>query len=408
MYTLPLLAVIGICILLAAFFSGSETGVVSINRLRLRHLSESGLPQAKILRGLLANPSKLLTVMLVGTNIAIVTASAVTTFLFEKYLLVSNLILSFLVLVFGEIIPKALFSQYPNTLTLSLAHPLKISYLTLLPLANLVGGISSLFVKPEGRTGLFMDRRGFHLLLKEGRADGVVDEGGFQMLGAVLDLPASKVKEVMTPRVDMVCIGEEAGIDEILNLLKKELCARIPVCKDSIDNITGILYAKDLLGLIGKDFLKNLIVAKDLAHPAYFVPEMMPLSKLLREFRRKSVHMAIVVDEYGGTAGLVTLEDLLEEIVGEIKDEYDFDEETPFKAVGEGVYLVNAKMHIARLNEELGLNLPEDGFETIAGFILERLGRIPVPDESIKLEGVRLIVLKADKKSILLVKLEVN
>lgn len=229
----------------------------------------------------------------------------------------------------------------------------------------------------------------------------MVDKDGLEMLEAVLDLPTSKVKEVMIPRVDMACVGEEARMDEMLGILKQKQYARIPIYKDGIDDIMGILYAKDLLGYLGRD-----VRAKDLARPPYFVPETMSLSSLLREFRHKGVHIAVVVDEYGGTAGLVTIEDLLEEIVGEIQDEYDLGEESPYKSVGEGIYLVKAKTDITLLNEELGLNLPENDFETISGLVLERLGRIPLPGESIRFEGATLTILKADQKSISLVRVK--
>lgn len=408
-HTLLSLAIIGVCILLSGFFSGAEMGIVSLNRLRLRHLAEGGLRQAKIVQELLNDRVRFLTVILIGNNVVLVTATAIATSVFENHLFLTNLVLFILIFVFGEIVPKGLFSQYPNTLTLSLAGPIKASYLVLLPIANIARGISSLFVRLEDRTSPFMSRREFRLLLREGKRDGVVDGENLQMLEAVLDLPTLRVKEVMTPRINMVCVGEAAGIDEMLSLLKRDQYARLPVYRDGIDDITGVLYIKDLADLLGGDLsihTRNLILAKDLAHPAYFVPETMPLPRLLREFRKRNLHIAVVVDEYGGTAGLVTMEDLLEEIVGDIQDEHDLTSEWLYKGIGEGVYLVKARADITHLNEELGLNLPQEGLRTIAGLVLERLGRIPPPGESIRFEGVTLTVLKADKKCISLFKVE--
>lgn len=401
--TFLIISLIGGCIALSALFSGVETGVISINRIRLRQMREVGLKGAGMIEKLLEDPSRLMVTILVGNNIVLVIASSLTTSLFEAQYIPATFTLAFLLLIFGEITPKIIFYRHSIPLVPLLAGPINIFYRLLLPVANLSTRLSSLFIKEEGGVP-FMGRRELRLVMEEGKMEGVVDEDEFQMLDAALELPTTRVKEIMTPRVDMVCIRADASLDEILRLQKRCRHSRIPVYKESVDKVVGILYMKDLLRLWGNS--DRYMVAEEFAHTPYFVPETMPLPRLFHEFQFRGVHMVIVVDEYGGVAGLVTMEDLLEEIVGEIRDEYDIEEESPYKVVDEGVYIARGKTHITLLNEDLGLGLKEDVFETISGLILDRLGRIPLSGEVVRFDGVKITILSADEKSIKLLRIE--
>jgi CBS domain containing-hemolysin-like protein len=200
----------------------------------------------------------------------------------------------------------------------------------------------------------------------------------------------------MIPRVDMVAIEENISLDPLLDLVKEKRHSRIPVYKKSIDEIVGIFYVKDLLSLWKE---AEEVKVKDLMRSPYFVPESKRVSDLLHEFQKKKVHMAIVVDEYGGVSGLVTLEDLLEEIVGEIRDEYDA-EEVLFKKLEDGSILLNAKMDIGEANKELEINIPENGFETVGGFILDLLGRLPQQGEEIEYKNLKITIVEADEHSL--------
>jgi CBS domain containing-hemolysin-like protein len=366
-------------------------------------MREKGSRGAGIVENLLKDPAKLVVAILVGNNIVLVIASSLTASAFEVSGMVISPLLAFLLCIFGEITPKIIFYRYSIPIIPALGRPINLIYKLLLPLANLSMYLSSFFIRQRGKPP-FISRRELRFVMEEGRREGVVGGDELQMLDAVLRFPTAKVKEIMTPRVDMVCIKAEATLEEILKLYKEHRYSRIPVYKKNIDEVIGILYVKDLLREWENPNI--YVVAEDFAHVPYFVPETMPLTRLFHEFRFRGVHMMMVVDEYGGIAGLVTMEDLLEEVVGEIRDEYDLREETPYKIIGKGVYIVKGKADITLLNKDLGLELKGDGFETISGLILNRLGRIPLPGETIKLGDIKLTILVADERSIKLVRLE--
>lgn len=399
------------CILLAGFFSGTEMGFISINKIRLRHLVEKKHSRALIVYGLLKDTPQLLATLLVGINISIIIASCVTTsmnHLNKMNIIYAELTLTFVILLFGEIIPKTLFRSHATKLTLSLIYPVKLSYFTLLPIVNLITKITNpvinLWKSPDIEVkSPFVTKEELRLLISEGEKVDSVDEDEEDMLHSVFSLSTTRVKEVMTPRVDMVCLDAQANISQVLSEFEEHPHSRIPIYDETIDNIIGIIFIKDLLRFWEKGLEETSII--ELIRFSYFVPTSKRVDRLLQEFQAKHVQMAIVVDEYGGTAGLVTLEDLLEEIVGEIQDEYEAKEVfiTPLE---DDSYLIDARTSIEMLNEELKLDLPEDDFETISGLILELLERIPVPGEVIRYKDLNMTITDADEKSILEIKIE--
>jgi CBS domain containing-hemolysin-like protein len=399
------------CIGLAGFFSGTEMGFISINKIRLRHLVERKHTRALIAYRLLENTPQLLATLLVGINIAIITASCVTTsmaHLNKMNIFYAELILTFIILLFGEVIPKSLFRPHATKLILTLIYPIKLSYFILLPVVNLITKITnpiiSLWKSPDSKVkSPFVTKEELRLLISEGEEVGTLDEDEEEMLNGVLSLSTTRVKEVMTPRTDMVCLDAQVNISQILSEFEEHPHSRIPIYDESIDNIIGVIFIKDLLKFWEKGFEGTSVI--ELIRPPYFVPTTKRVDILLREFQAKHIQIAIVVDEYGGTAGLVTLEDLLEEIVGEIQDEYEA-KEVFIKPLKDGrSYIVDARTSIEMLNEELKLDLPEDDFETISGLILELLGRIPITGEVIKYKNLNITITDADEKSILEVKI---
>lgn len=374
-------------------------GVLSINKIRLRNLVQRGSKRARVLDGLLKDQASLIIAILIGTNLANTVCVSLATSFFEGNAFLATLWVSIPVLLFGEIVPKALFFRHATYLAFILAYPLRISYYLFLPA---VKGVGLLFNRMGRKRSPFISRNQLKLIISEGEKEGSIKKEKGKMLNSIFELSQSKVKDVMIPRVEMALLREKAKIDEILDTLSATHHSRVPVHKDSIDEITGILYAKDLLTFKGK---KEKLEAKDLAIRPYFVPESMPVVKLLSEFRKRKIHIAVVVDEYGGTHGLVTLEDLLEEIVGEIEDEHD-QQETPIKILGPNSWVVEGNTEISYLNEKLSLEIEEGEFETISGLILEKLGQIPKLFEQIKYSNLKMTVVKADEKRILKVRIE--
>lgn len=403
--------VIAICLGLAGFFSGCEMGFISINKIRLRHLVEKKYPRAVLAYELLKDTPQLLACLIFGINVAIITASCVNTSLahFNRMnIFLLELILTLILLLFGEIIPKTLFRHHPTKLILSLVYFLKPSFWVLLPVVNLITRVTNPIVgygKTKEAKSPFVTKEELRLLISEAEETGSVDEEEEEMLEGVLNLSTTRVKEVMTPRTDMICLEVEANISDLLSAFEEHPHSRIPVYDETIDNIVGIIYIKDILNFWEQGFDQTSVI--ELIRFPYFVPTSKRVDKLLQEFQAKHLQIAIVVDEYGGVAGLVTLEDLLEEIVGEIRDEYET-KEIPVKSLKDGVYLVDARTSIEILNEELKLELPEVDFETISGLILELLGRIPRMGEVVKYKDLTMTIIEADEKSISRVKVEVG
>ncbi|MFH1562551.1 MAG: hemolysin family protein [Nitrospirota bacterium] len=403
--------IIFLCLGLAGFFSGCEMGFISINKIRLRHLIEKKYQRALIADKLLKNTPQLLAGLIIGINVAIITASCVNTSMahFSRMnIFWAEVILTFILLLFGEIIPKTLFRHHPTKLILSLIYPLRLSYLILLPVVSLITKITNPIIghgKTKEAKSPFVTKEELRLLISEGEEAGSVDEEEEEMLEGVFNLSTTRVKEVMTPRIDMICLEIETNISDLLSAFEEHPHSRIPVYDETIDNIIGIIYIKDILNFWEQGFDQTSVI--ELIRFPYFVPTSKRVDKLLAEFQAKHIQIAIVVDEYGGIAGLVTLEDLLEEIVGEIRDEYEA-KEILVKPLKDGVYLIDARTSIEILNEELKLDLPEADFETISGLILELLGRIPQMGEVIKYKDLTMTIIEADEKSISQVKVEVR
>ncbi|MCK4436864.1 HlyC/CorC family transporter [bacterium] len=401
-----------VLLLLSAYFSASETALTSLGKLKMKSLIGRAGRRAELLSSWLEDPSRLLATILVGNNIVNVAASVLCTFVLLRLLpetpagkvgAISTGVMVCLILVFGEISPKTYARQNAERIALRTIRPLNGLSRILSPLIGLL-----VFVSPGGRKakpGPFMTEEEIKRMISLGEEEGVLEEEEKEMIDSIFKFGDTKVQEVMVPRSDMVTIEANQDLDNILKLVMEAGHSRIPVFKGRIDNIIGILYAKDLLNLWEQSSRARLKV-KDLIHPAYFVPETKKVDELLREFQRQKIHLAMVVDEYGGTAGLVTLEDLLEEIVGEIEDEYDKGKER-IEILEKGIALVDGKTDIGDVNEKLDLKLPEEeGTETVAGFVVDRLGRVPKMGEELIYRGTKITVVEADRRRVIKVKIE--
>lgn len=315
-------------------------------------------------------------------------------------------ILTFLHIVIGELAPKSLAIRYPETTTFVVSLPLQLFYRLFKPLIFVLNGTANFFLRavgipPASTTELLHSPEELEIIVREGAQSGIIDETEKELLTSIFDFSDTLAKEIMVPRTDMVAIDHTIGREALLRIVTEEGYSRVPVYRDNVDNILGIIHTKDLLSLVEH---RDLIVLDDIIRPAHFVPGTIKISTLLRELQHRKMTMAIVVDEFGGTVGLVTIEDILEEIVGEIHDEYD-EVLKDFETVDRDVMLVDGSVPIRDFNERFGCDLPVDGeYDTVGGFIFKITGRIPENQEVIQHAGLQFTVTKKGQRRIRQVK----
>lgn len=387
-------------VLCSALLSGAEAAYFSLGRARLNQMADRQEEQPGPLTPLLKQPHDLLVTLLVGITLANIGASALATSIAEQLFGDAGLAIAiggmvFLLTVFGEVLPITLAVEQPERYSAWARRPVGWLSVVLASARHLLGGFTALtlrLVGSEHRPGEpEMSEEELRTLVDVGAREGVVERGEREMIHRVFELEDTLVREVMVPRPDMFCLDVATPRDRILPLLQENLHSRVPVYETSVDQIVGVLYTKDLL-----PHLRGLPPDFDLRarlHPPYFVPESKRADALLREFQAKKLHLAIVVDEYGGTAGLVALEDLLEELVGEIRDEFD-EEEHLIQRVAERSYRVSGKLSIDELNETTGLRVSAEAFDTVGGWVLDLFGRVPRPGERRETDDVTVSVEK--------------
>jgi putative hemolysin len=364
-------------------------------------MMDKGSKKAGKVLEILENLPDILAPLIVGLNTSMVIASCVTTAVFERFHLLASIVLTFVMTIFGELIPKSLSRLHSMAFALNFASPLVRICKIIRPLSNIILRITDPLT---GRTKdgphkkhVFLSKEELRLLVEEGRENGALRDAETKMLNTVFKFSRIRAGDIMTPRVEMVTVDAEVSFDEVLLNFERFQYSRIPVYDETVDDIVGIIYVKDLLNFWDKP--TEDLTAVDLIRLPYFVPITMRLDCLLQELRKRKLQIAVVVDEYGGTAGIVTLEDVLEELVGEIQDEYDF-EESPIKIIKDGTYLVPGKIEISVLNEELHLDLPSETFSTLNGLILDLVGKIPAEGETIRFHDIIFAISQADRKSI--------
>ncbi len=408
--------IILVLILINGFFVAAEIAFVSVRRTRLDELAEAGDRGAKRAQVLMRDPGRFLAVIQVAITFLGALASAVAavsivtvvseplrqiTFLADYAdtiaLLFVTSIVAIVSIVLGELIPKGLALGNPDRIALSVSGPITIFAKIVSPLVAVLVALTKLISKPFGidptRTPE-LSAAEIRLIVEQGSQQGVLEAEEEQMISAVMSLSDSKLHEVMVPRIDIAAIDQEASFDDAVTLVLTEGHSRTPLYKESVDHIVGILYAKDLLRIIAAGGPRPRL--RDIMRPALFVPESQAVDDLLNELQRRRVHMAIVLDEYGGTAGLVTIEDLLEEIVGEIQDE--FDEEEPMKViVRDGEAILDGRADIDEMGELIdpALELEDDEeYDTVGGFVYHRIGRVPVVGDTVAVDPFKITVIK--------------
>ena len=409
--SVPIQAVtILILVLLSAFFSSAETSMTAANRIRIHSLAEQGNKRAITLEKVISNSNKMLSTILIGNNIVNIAASSLATTFTMKvfgsmYIGVATGVMTLLVLLFGEITPKTIATLKADDLALTYARPIYALMVVLTPVIYIVGKLANgilfvLRVDPNAKRDTITEHE-LRSMVNVGQENGVIEREEKQMIYNVFDFGDSAAKDVMIPRIDMTFIEVNSTYQELMDIFKEDMHTRFPVYEDNTDNVIGIINIKDLL-LYPEN--EQFSIRKILREP-YFTYEYKHTTDLMMEMRKASVNLAIVLDEYGSTAGLVTLEDLLEEIVGEIRDEYDEDEEEPICEIQPGrEYQVLGSAKLSDLNEALGTKLESEDYDSVGGYIIEQLDCLPREGESVTLEdGMRLVVEALDKNRIELV-----
>ncbi|MGB2782434.1 MAG: hemolysin family protein [Atribacterota bacterium] len=390
-------------IILSAFFSGTETALFSLNKLQLKKMQkeEENNWRVKSIVRLLDDPQRTLISILIGNMFVNISASSLATYLAIKFfgnigIGIASGVMIFTILVFGEIVPKSLAVANADKISKRVARPIEIISLVLFPLIKffkmIIIALYYLFGKKSVKVKKEITQEDLITLIDVGKDEGVIEEEEKKMIRNIFEFGDTMVKEVMIHRVDMACIPSDTKLNSILKLIKKMGHSRIPVYEETIDNIIGILYAKDLLGIYEKWYIsKEKFDLKKIMRKAYFVPENKKIDELLDIFQKDRIQIAIAVDEYGGTAGLVTMEDVVEEVVGEIIDEYD-KEIKLFEITEDNTIIADGNISIEKINEILNIEIPENDFETLGGFIFDLLGRVPKKGEKIKYHNLKIII----------------
>jgi putative hemolysin len=423
-----------VLIAINAFFSASEIAVISVPKLRLKQLIEGGSKTAQVLFNLADDSSRFLATIQIGVTLmgflasatAAVRLSAGLADLIERIPIpgieniaeglavgIITVVLALITLVLGELVPKSIGLAHSERIALAVARPIDFLARAANPLVRGLVWITNFIAKPFGG----LPRRGMPIVTEEeiktlvdaGEEGGVIEEEEKEMIYSIFEYTDTVAREVMVPRMDVLAIAVETPLLEAMDAVIHHNHSRVPVYKDSIDNIVGILYSKDLLKVLherGRAGANEVRVA-DLLRPAAFTPESKKVSELFEEMQKRRIHMAIVIDEYGGTAGIVTIEDILEEIVGEIQDEYDQAEELEIQPAGDNEWLITARANLGDINDALHVHFPVDEADTLGGFIYSQLGKVPLPGDEVRYENVLLKVINVAGRRIGKVRVQV-
>jgi CBS domain containing-hemolysin-like protein len=401
-----------IMLILCALASASETALTSVSRIKLKNLVEEGDKKAREIEQILANPNVFLSTILIVNSVATIIASSLATILALRFFqawgdIIETILLSLLVLIFCEITPKTAAVQNPLRWARALIGPVRGAAWLLRPVVWILGKITNGLVRILGgqavRHGPFVTEEELRLLVTVGEEEGVLEEAETEMIHSIFEFADTPVREVMIPRIDIVALESDITVNEAVDQALEGGFSRIPVYEETIDNIVGVLYTKDMLKQLREGHEAQPI--RNLVRPAYFVPETKKLDDLLREIRQKRVHMVIVIDEYGSVSGLVTIEDLMEEIVGDIQDEYDREEKL-YEQVNDREYIFSAKISIDEFNEIMDTKLEHEDYDTLGGFLYAQLDKIPVAGDTVIFGHYRFTILTTRGRRIVRVQVE--
>jgi len=410
-----------VLIILSGVFSASETALTAFKSIELKKIEKENHKKAAVLKLWLKKPNEILTTILLGNNIVNILASSIATVLTGKILatkfgnyshpiLITTFLMTTVILIFGEITPKILAKNFPDKISKIVIMPIYYLSIVSFPIIFILTLISKIITRSFGikmaTENVLITEAEIKSMVIVGEEEGILEKKEKEMIHGVFNFGESSVKDVMVPRINMFAIEGNKTLEEMWDIMLEKGYSRIPVYEEKIDNIIGVVYLKDLLNIAKENKLNKKI--KEFVRKAYFVPDSKLLIELLQSFRTKKVHIAIAFDEYSGTVGMVTIEDLIEEIVGEIEDEFDNEEEKIIKK-DENKYKIDPFLDIDEINKEIEINIPEsEEYDTLGGFIYFKLGRVPEVKDEIKEGNIKITIKKIEKNRILEVEVEVE
>lgn len=395
-----------ILLALSAFFSSAETSLTTVNKIKMRSLAEEGNKRAQMVMKITDNSAKMLSAILIGNNIVNLSASSLTTTIALTLgagtaVAIATGLITILILIFGEITPKTVATLHSEKIALAYAYPINFIMIIITPISIIINALARgilflLRVDPNAKANAMTENE-LRTIVDVSHEDGVIESEEKEMIYNVFDLGEAKAKDVMVPRVHVIFADVDSSYAELLEIFRENKFTRLPVFEETTDNVIGTINMKDLLLFDNKKEFQ----IRDILREAYFTYEHKSISELLVEMRQASLNIAIVLDEYGDTAGLITLEDILEEIVGEIHDEYDENEEEFFKEINPLEFVVEGSMNLDDLNDHIDLGLTSEDYDSLGGYIIEHLDRLPdEKDELITESGVRIVVDTLDKNRV--------
>lgn len=404
-----LIQIIVLVILLigSGFFSASETALMSLSKIRIRHMKEEGVKGAKLVSSLIEEPNKLLSSILIGNNVVNIAATSISTSLFITLLKgpeavpLATAVMTVLVLIFGEITPKTIAANSSEKVAILVSKPIKIIIFILTPVVWVLNIVTNLIfklfgIKTKGNEPYITEEE-LKTMVNVGHEEGVLEIEEREIINNVFQFGDMQAKEAMVQRLDIIAIDSEDSYEEIIQQFKEEKLSRMPVYNESIDDIIGVLNIKDIIFLSDEE-IANFDI-RLYVREAFFTYEFKKITQLLEEMKKEKIQMAIVVDEYGGTAGIITVEDLVEVIVGDIDDEYD-EEDEDIIVVKEDEYIVDGGLKISDVNELIGVRLESEEFDSIGGYIIGYLRRLPEENEVIEVDNIRFCIESLDKNRI--------
>lgn len=394
-----------ILLVMSAFFSMSETALMALSKIRIRHMVEEGVKGAKLVEKLTEDPNKLLGAILIGNNIVNIGASALATSLAlavfgESGVGIVTIVMTILVLIFGEITPKSIAKQKSEKVALGVSKIINLTVKIFKPFIFVFTAISGVFIRLLGcdpkASEPFITEEELKTMVGVSEEEGVLEGVEKEMIFNVFEFADAQVKDVMVQRVDVVAVDMGATYEEVLDVINREQFSRIPVYNHTIDDVVGILNVKDLI-MAGQN--KENFSVSDYMREPYYTFEFKKIKELFNDMKKNRTHISVVLDEYGGTVGIVTIEDLIEEVFGEIEDEYD-DEVNEIEVVKEDEYIVDGSSRLDDICDLIGVNIESEEFDSVGGLIIEQLGRFPESNEEVMLNKIRFVVEDIDKNRI--------
>jgi len=384
-------------LLVCAFFSSAEIGFIKLQRIRLKHLEEEEVQGAERVARIMEHPERFLSTVLTGISFAETIVVSLGTILIVALLgeglgtLIAIVLIAIVLLIFAKVIPKTIAAQHPERIALLYVRPIEIITKMLSPVVNALSWITKTITRTSTIPKALISREEISTIISVGQEEGVVDEHSAKMLHSVVRLGERQVRDIMTPRTEAIWVELGTTMADFLKLYAQSPAQRYPVYEETYDNVKGMLSIWDVLTAMAQRTMNRKGSVTDLSRPVYFVPESKTVGELFSEMREEGYFMAVVVDEYGGSSGIVSIDQLIEEIVGEVKEEIVGAGES-FKVVGESAYKIQGTMRIEEVNEQLELGLPEGDFKTIGGFALNLFGHLPKEGEQIVYEDLRIAV----------------